>query len=127
MGGILEAEPIKVAPKPAPKAAAKRPSQRNTDLTVDRAPDRAPERRASTPVARTNWLHQQATPIGNLTIGQAVSGTVTNVLHRKVWIDIGYVKDGMFNLVDEAEAQKFKVGDLVENVKVRSIDLTKKR
>jgi len=67
------------------------------------------------------WSHKGARPLKDFKVGEVVSGTVTNVLHDRVWIDVGAERDASF----WKPGHDYKVGDSVKDVSISSINLEK--
>lgn len=65
------------------------------------------------------WGHKGGTLLAELQVGSSVTGKVTNVLHDRVWVDVGAESDATFKKSPE---KTFKVGDVVSG-EVSYIDL----
>eukprot|EP00928_Gymnodinium_smaydae_P013449 TRINITY_DN14902_c0_g2_i1.p1 TRINITY_DN14902_c0_g2~~TRINITY_DN14902_c0_g2_i1.p1 ORF type:complete len:1151 (-),score=298.27 TRINITY_DN14902_c0_g2_i1:111-3095(-) len=94
---------------PADAAETTRPKKARQVATVTR-----PE---------AGWKHEDARALSEFQIGQVVSGKVTNVLMRRVWLDVGAVKDAMLFAKDNT----FKVGDSIEDLVVTQINFDKEQ
>jgi hypothetical protein len=101
---------------PKQNAADKRP--------ISGSPSRQQRyRAAAAPVPKTGWGHAGGRNIAELTVGEAMDGTVTNVLYTRVWVNIGAAKDASFSM--EGDANSYKVGDQIIGLPIKAIDLDK--
>lgn len=76
---------------------------------------------AATEKPMAGWEHSGGRSLEQLEVGELVQGRVTNVLHERVWVDIGASKDASFWL----KKHSFKVGDTVEDIPITSINVKK--
>eukprot|EP00927_Polykrikos_kofoidii_P021200 TRINITY_DN20143_c0_g1_i1.p1 TRINITY_DN20143_c0_g1~~TRINITY_DN20143_c0_g1_i1.p1 ORF type:complete len:1333 (-),score=277.56 TRINITY_DN20143_c0_g1_i1:69-3989(-) len=65
------------------------------------------------------WNHSSGRAIAELRVGEAVTGRVTNVLRRSVWVNVGAQNDAMF-LADQG---RFQVGDELRDLIITGVDL----
>jgi len=78
-------------------------------------------RAAAAPKPESGWGHDGGRSLPELVVGEAVDGRVTNVLYRRVWVNIGAEKDASFYTATET----YRVGDLVSKLVIQSVDLEK--
>lgn len=76
--------------------------------------------------AKKDWGHADGKPLDEFSEGHVVEGTVTNVSTSGVFVDIGAAKDARLD-VKASIGRKFRVGDIVEQCEVASIDAEKGR
>merc|ERR1712039_15122 len=83
----------------------------------------APASDAAAATARPagGWQHTGGRNLAHVQVGEAVEGRITNILHERVWIDIGAAKDASF----WTKSGNFRVGDHVSGLSVRSVNLEK--
>merc|ERR1712039_1038866 len=83
----------------------------------------APASDAAAATARPagGWHHAGGRNIAHVQVGEIVEGRITNVLHERVWIDIGAAKDASF----WTKSGSFRIGDVVSGLAVRSVNLEK--
>lgn len=66
---------------------------------------------------KEGWDHKGARDIRDFTVGEEVSGRVTNVLRGRVWVDVGCTKDASFYVAGRV----FKVGQLLQGMTVSKV------
>merc|ERR1712050_552 len=76
---------------------------------------------AASPRPTGGWQHGDGRPLATLQVGEVVEGRVTNVLHERVWINIGAVRDASF----WTKSGNFRVGDFVSGMPIISVNLEK--
>merc|ERR1712118_1598 len=78
---------------------------------------------------KEGWAHKDAKPLSELKVGDSVKGVITNTLHRRIWIDIGYARDAslQFARKDEVSALNLKKGDEFSDCIVQEVDIEKQR
>lgn len=116
-GPRAKAAPAKPARAPAraPKEEAEAEAGADGDKAKEDQWDAARRR------PEIGWQHQGGRPLGEFHVGQVVGGPVTNVLHERVWIDVGAEKDASF----WSKEGEWKIGDVVKKVEISSINLKK--
>lgn len=107
--------------KPAREAPAATPKAANVRRTSSAESKSERLRVAAAPKPDSGWGHEGGRSLPELMVGEAVEGRVTNVLYRRVWVNIGAEKDASFF----SENKNYRVGDLVTKMVVSSVDLEK--
>jgi len=119
------------AAKPASTVAEESTGTKSSSTRESLSPKRANRREGFAMVERPTggWGHKDAKPLSELKVGSAVKGVITNTLHRRIWIDIGYVRDAslQFSRKDEVSALKLNKGDTFSDCVVQEVDLDKQR
>merc|ERR1712107_664423 len=69
------------------------------------------------------WNHPDGKALETAKKGDRVSGTVTNVLHGRFWINVGFVQDATF----KADPGRFAVGDEIVGLEVESLNRKRSR
>lgn len=75
-----------------------------------------------------DWRHPEGLSLENFSLGQAVTGRVTNVTPVGVFIDVGAEKDGcLHDSAVKASGRTFRRGDYVCDLEIYNINLQKRR
>merc|ERR1712096_180016 len=78
-------------------------------------------RAAAAPRPNGGWDHKGGRDPAEIVVGEVAEGIVTNVLYKRVWVNIGAARDASF--MNESENVSYKVGDRVSGLPVKAIDL----
>jgi len=116
---LLESGPEPEAPPPvtAPTRAKSKAQPKAKTRAASASP--APKAKAK---SSKDWSHQDGFSVAELSVGNVVDGTVTNVVSSGVFVDIGAMKDGKLKL-PRSNTRKFRKNDFIEGIIVDDIDM----